>query len=84
LIDRSSNAAGRLNFTQFFANGSFSNLVSVTFSSSGSSWEGMNGFTLDNIVALPVPEPASYAMLFAGLGLIGMMARRQRFARPKA
>lgn len=28
-------------------------------------------------VAMPVPEPAAYAMLLAGLGLIGFTARRQ-------
>lgn len=75
LIDRTSNADGRLSFTQFFANGSFSNLVSVSFRSSGSAWDGDNGFTLDNIVTAAVPEPTPYVMLFAGLGLIGMMVR---------
>lgn len=29
-------------------------------------------------VAAPVPEPESYAMLFAGLGLIGFAARRRK------
>jgi hypothetical protein len=28
--------------------------------------------------AAPVPEPESYAMFLAGLGLIGAMARRRR------
>lgn len=31
-------------------------------------------------VRAAVPEPATYAMLFAGLGLIGMIARRRRAA----
>lgn len=30
--------------------------------------------------ALPVPEPETYAMLLAGLGLIGFMARRRKIA----
>ncbi len=29
-------------------------------------------------IAAPVPEPESYAMLVAGLGLLGLMARRRR------
>lgn len=37
-------------------------------------------FDADNmlhIAAAPVPEPESYAMLLAGLGMIGFMARRR-------
>jgi len=30
-----------------------------------------------NFVAAPVPEPQTYAMLLAGLGLIGFSARRR-------
>ena len=32
----------------------------------------------DYLVASPVPEPESYAMLLAGLGLLGFMARRRK------
>jgi hypothetical protein len=35
--------------------------------------------TLDNLVlATTVPEPQTYAMMLAGLGLVGFMARRRR------
>jgi len=31
-----------------------------------------------NIVATPVPEPETYAMLLAGLGVVGFLARRRQ------
>jgi hypothetical protein len=36
----------------------------------GGSFEG-------NVQAVPVPEPGTYAMLFAGLGMLGLMVRRR-------
>ncbi len=33
--------------------------------------------TQDLLVAIPVPEPSTYALLLAGLGLVGLMARRR-------
>ncbi|SFM64828.1 PEP-CTERM sorting domain-containing protein [Rugamonas rubra] len=30
-----------------------------------------------DLAALPVPEPEAYAMLLAGLGLLGLLARRR-------
>jgi hypothetical protein len=35
-------------------------------------------FTFDNINVSAVPEPETYAMLAAGLGLLGFMARRKK------
>lgn len=43
--------------------------------SGGNIVDGQSGF--GSIVYLPVPEPESYAMLLAGLGLIGLVARRR-------
>jgi hypothetical protein len=38
-----------------------------------------NGWTTNfNVVAAPVPEPASGALILAGLGMIGVMAKRRR------
>lgn len=33
-----------------------------------------------SLQALPVPEPETYAMLLAGLGLVGFSARKRKFA----
>jgi hypothetical protein len=45
--------------------------TSVKFLSSG------NAFETDNHAVIAVPEPETYAMLLAGLGLIGTIARRR-------
>lgn len=39
---------------------------------------GNQGPTLDNVVLTAVPEPESYALLLAGLGVIGFLARRRK------
>lgn len=36
------------------------------------------GGSLDNVAVTAVPEPETYAMLLAGLGLIGTIARRRK------
>jgi hypothetical protein len=36
------------------------------------------GPALDNVSVTAVPEPESYAMLLAGLGLMGAIARRRK------
>jgi PEP-CTERM motif len=41
------------------------------------------GFDLDAVSISPIPEPETYAMLMAGLGLIGFMARRKKMASSK-
>ncbi len=38
---------------------------------------GDDGMVFDNMIFAPVPEPETYAMLLAGLGLLGFMARRR-------
>ena len=42
---------------------------------------GMSALALDGTVTVTsVPEPGSYAMFAAGLGLMGLIARRRRFS----
>ncbi len=38
------------------------------------------GGSLDNVVVTSVPEPETFAMLLAGLGLMGAVARRRKQA----
>lgn len=61
-------------FTHFSLTG-YGNVVSFTLAGSVS-WAFI---ALDNLeVAAPVPEPETYAMLLAGLGLLGFIARRRK------
>ena len=59
----------------------FANLAALTpstrleFRAAGTS-DSYGGF-IDGVVVTAVPEPESYAMLLAGLGLIGVIARRR-------
>ncbi len=41
---------------------------------------GNDSFGVDEILLSPVPEPEIYAMLLAGLGLLGLMIRRRKQA----
>jgi hypothetical protein len=36
-----------------------------------------NGNSLSLAVSAPVPEPETYALMLAGLGLVGFVARRR-------
>jgi hypothetical protein len=47
-------------------------VTGVASGSKGGSWGGNL-----NLVAVPVPEPETYALLLAGLGAVGFVARRR-------
>ncbi|MQA39363.1 PEP-CTERM sorting domain-containing protein [Rugamonas aquatica] len=52
----------------------------LVFSSVGG--DGYSGAVLDNVsVTAAVPEPETYAMMLAGLGLVGVIARRRKAAK---
>ena len=50
------------------------------------SWTGKPGgsYALSGKLVSAVPEPATYGMLGIGLGMVGLMARRQRRRGPAA
>lgn len=57
----------------------FNNLTSVTLSVLGDT-SSPGYVAIDNLAVTAVPEPETYAMLLAGLGLIPLAARRRRGA----
>jgi hypothetical protein len=69
-----------LNFSRYFLNSSFNDLISVTFTSSGigSGYEIYKGFSLDNLTVALVPEPESLVLMLAGIGLIGFAPKMKR------
>lgn len=80
-----SNGASATFFSNYFGNnvGSLfvgfvdkSGFSSVTFSGT----QGDDGIYFDRMQIAAVPEPESYAMLMAGLGLMGLIARRRKIA----
>ena len=59
----------------------FTPTASGTYNLSFQNGGGDNmGAMLDNVSVAAVPEPETYAMMLAGLGLLGFMARRKKSA----
>jgi hypothetical protein len=72
-------------FATFSLGTGFTDLVSINFAESDFFQFEQEGFVLDNITSTPsavgaVPEPSSWAMLIAGFGLVGAVARRRAAA----
>lgn len=86
-VIRSTITAGGVTVTppaQVGSTGSFYGFISdVAFTTVTFAAVRNDGFSIDNVSfgGGAVPEPASWAMLIAGFGLVGAMARRRRFAR---
>lgn len=65
-----------------FTSGAFETTVTVTYIITGSG-TGAAGWSFDDFefsaaATQPVPEPETYAMMLAGLGLLGVAARRRK------
>ncbi len=83
LVDGSVTTFSLANWLLNSEEGNFSGVVSVMPFTSVVLSEGtgccQETFEMDNMkFATPVPEPETYAMLLAGLGLMGFVARRRR------
>ena len=71
-------SAGNMGWTTY--NTTFVAVSSATVLSFASNTRGAYGPAIDNVSVTAVPEPESFAMLLAGLGLMGMIARRRKVA----
>ena len=68
-------------FVDFSSLGAVSKITFNVTSSDNNPLFGLNTpayFAMDNLIATPVPEPSQFALLFAGLALLGAAARQRR------
>jgi PEP-CTERM motif len=69
-------------FVGFVSTGAFSNVklwVGVAGTGVANVWASVNDLTLGAaVVAPPVPEPETYALMLGGLGLLAALARRKK------
>lgn len=70
IVNPTKGSNGSTRFFNVFA-GAGEVITSVVFKS------GKNAFETDNHAVVAVPEPATYAMLLAGLGMVGLLARKR-------
>ena len=77
-FDTTGKSAGNMGWTTY--NTTFVAVSSATVLSFASNTRGAYGPAIDNVSVTAVPEPESFAMLLAGLGLMGMIARRRKAA----
>jgi choice-of-anchor C domain-containing protein len=77
-FDTTGKSAGSMGWTTYSTTFvAVSNATTLSFASNTS---GAYGPALDNVSVSAVPEPESFAMLLAGLGMMGVIARRRKAA----
>lgn len=75
LTSASAPDSGWLHVATTFVAPNAGSYLSVRVTNEKSSWVGLDGFELN---AVPVvPEPQTYALLLAGLGVVGLVVRRR-------
>lgn len=75
-FDTTGKTATQMGWTHYST--SFVAVSTATTLSFASGTSGSYGVALDNVAVTAVPEPESFAMLLAGLGMMGMIARRRK------
>ena len=78
-FDTTGKSAGNMGWTKYST--SFVAVSSATTLSFASNTSGAFGPAIDNVSVTAVPEPETFAMLLAGLGLMGVIARRRNAVR---
>ena len=77
-FDTTGKSAGNMGWTKYST--TFVASSNTTTLSFASNTRGAYGPAIDNVSVSAVPEPESFAMLLAGLGMLGVIARRRKAA----
>lgn len=75
-FDTTGKSAGNMGWTSYSK--TFVAVSTATTLSFASNTSGAYGAVLDNVSVTAVPEPETFAMLLAGLGMMGAIARRRK------